>query len=81
MAGVLSLDCTVAAGRSRQEAEGNPGPDEEEEREGRPGGQDLSLALPHQLHPAQHCLLGFVWGPRPLVRARRTQTEKQYFVK
>ena len=51
----LTLGCPC------QTSERNQGLDEEEEGEGSAGGQNLQVAVPNQLHPSQHCVLGPVW--------------------
>ena len=55
------------SGCPRQKTKRDSWPDEEEAGEGGVGGQDIPLAVPHQLHPAQHRVLGPVWWPRSLV--------------
>ena len=41
-----------------EKTEGDPGLDEEEAGKGRSGRSNIQVALPHQLHLAQHRLLG-----------------------
>ena len=46
------------SGCPRQETKRDSRPDEEAAREGCACGQNIPVAVPHKLHPAQHCLLG-----------------------
>ena len=65
----MITNCLVSSlsGCPRQETKRDSRPDEEATREGCACGQNIPVAVPHKLHPAQHCLLGPVWRPRPLV--------------